>query len=155
MFLIAFLQGRYKLKFSIDKQNRIILYDQYQIIYFLDLINPYLHHSMYRKQIPYNLYRYSSPKKRTTIYLPLSIDIDKPTHEINHALSELTIIIKHYKAGRFYTKYSETIDKLQHKREQQGFQIVISQTNISNLEFLKRNTGLTYSQLACLCFDIS
>ncbi|TQS71093.1 hypothetical protein DX933_17235 [Ornithinibacillus gellani] len=51
MLLIAFLEQKYGLVFKTDKQNRIILYDQFQIRYFLFLINPYMQTCMYRKTI--------------------------------------------------------------------------------------------------------
>jgi hypothetical protein len=48
-FLIDFLQKKYSLSFSLDGQNRILLYDQFQIIYFLKLVETYIHESMNEK----------------------------------------------------------------------------------------------------------
>src|SRR5699024_5634202 len=86
-YLIALLYEEYKLQFSIDQQNRIILYDQSQIRYFLHLISPHIHRSMYRKTIMYSLYSSIHKDKRTTIYLSQLIKILKPTFEINNVLS--------------------------------------------------------------------
>src|SRR5690625_483174 len=68
-WLINFLNKKYHLSFRLDKQNRIILYDQFQILYFLTLVYPYLHKSMHRKIIPYQYINYNIPSRRTTIYL--------------------------------------------------------------------------------------
>jgi hypothetical protein len=76
--LIELIYRLHKLEFSLDKQNRLILYDQPQIIYFIHLIKPYVHKSMHRKiQIPSMNRKITA--KRTTIYLPTSIPIKKPT----------------------------------------------------------------------------
>lgn len=47
--LIAQLFKKVGLQFTTDGQNRLILYDQFQIIYILQLVSPWLHSAMYRK----------------------------------------------------------------------------------------------------------
>ncbi|MGE7982907.1 hypothetical protein [Solibacillus sp. NPDC093137] len=51
-WLSDYLFRKFHLKFLRDGQNRLILYDQFQIIYFLNLISPWLHGSMDRKKLP-------------------------------------------------------------------------------------------------------
>ncbi|MEI3607375.1 endonuclease [Pseudogracilibacillus sp. SE30717A] len=149
--LILFLKKKYHLKFTIDKQLRIILYDQIQIFYFLHLITPYLHQSMYRKSVLSCKNKEYIPERRTTIYLPNTIHIMKPTIEINLALSLLPKVIKKLKNETFFKKYNNLIhDNL---NEPKSYQIVINDENMCNLTFLKQNTGLSFSQLTCLCFQ--
>lgn len=50
-FLMQLIRDKWKLNFKIDGQNRLILYDQFQIIYFLHFISPWMHESMGRKII--------------------------------------------------------------------------------------------------------
>lgn len=152
--LIDFMKETFKLLFSIDGQNRMILYDQYQIHYFLNLIYPYLHHSMYRKFILKSiLNEIITSSRRTTIYLPDKIHFTQPTKEINNALRILSKVIDDYKKGNFYSKYHNIIKQDCKKRLNKNYQIVIEQQNLRNLAFLKQNTGLNYSQLTELCFN--
>lgn len=50
-FLICFLQKKYGFLFSLDSQNRLLLYDQFQILYFLKLVGPHIQESMSRKKL--------------------------------------------------------------------------------------------------------
>ncbi|MUK89033.1 endonuclease [Ornithinibacillus sp. L9] len=149
--LIEFLQQKYSLQFHLDKQNRIILYNQFQIYYFLCLVTPYLHESMNRKFISsYNI-QFNSPSRRTTIYLPSFYDLKYPTKEINNVLNKLNNIIGLYKNDLFYdTYFTVPFDQ----KETKGYQIVIYKENINNLEFMHRVTGLNYSKLTELCFSL-
>jgi hypothetical protein len=49
--LCKLVKEKFHLSFSQDKQNRIVLYDRFQILYFLKLIERYIHPSMSRKFI--------------------------------------------------------------------------------------------------------
>ena len=149
IWLINFLQKKYNLTFRLDKQNRIILYDQYHIHYFLYLVTPYLHTSMHRKIIKRTDYIFNLTSKRTTIYLPASIDLKYPTKEINTALKRLDELIRHYKLGLFYETYSSAISN---KYQTKGYQIVLNNINISNLHLMNTVTGIQYSKLAEICF---
>ncbi|WP_138419473.1 hypothetical protein [Aquibacillus sediminis] len=51
--LIAMLKEKYNLHFSLDKQNRLVIYHASQIYYFLHLVQPYMHPAMIRKTIRY------------------------------------------------------------------------------------------------------
>lgn len=149
-WLINFLHQKYHLAFRLDKQNRIILYDQFQIIYFLNLIKPYLHESMHRKIQRYRNIKYNLPSRRTTIYLPSSIKISSPTADINDALEYLTHIIAQYKAGLFYNKYQKGLFNKENAKLN-SYQIIIDSNHLSHLQLLKNLTGLTYSRLTELC----
>lgn len=146
-WLINFLHQKYNLQFKLDKQNRIILYDQFQIHYFLHLVTPHMHHSMHRKVLLECPLMQVAKPRRTTIYLPKSIVINSPTKDINSILNDLDTLLNDFKLGVFYQKqfYFDAGDI-------QGYQIVISEQNLAKLTFLKLHTGLTFSQLSEACF---
>lgn len=148
--LVKLLHNLYNLSFRIDKQNRLILYDQLQIHYFLYLVSPYLHPSMYRKSISYCNINFNEKSRRTTLYLSTKFKLVSPTKEINGTLNKLPQLVKLYKRGDFYNHYKNRIFKLD-MSNQKSYQIIISVTHLTNLTFLKQNTGLTYSQLLYLC----
>ncbi|WP_282138608.1 endonuclease [Rossellomorea aquimaris] len=152
--LCHLLKGKYSLLFSIDKQNRIILYDQFQIQYFLYLISPYLHPCMYRKTITScEIYNRISNSKRTTIYLPDHINLISPTREINEKLSVLPDIFTAIKGSDFYTNELLTfIKSTKTSVTKKPYQIVVSEENLQNLSILNKMTGLNASILAHLCF---
>lgn len=56
-----------------DGQNHILIYDKFQIIYFLHLVSPLLDDSMNRKALPIQPLRPIG--KRTTIYLPAKFEL--------------------------------------------------------------------------------
>jgi LAGLIDADG DNA endonuclease family len=152
--LCQLLKSKYSLLFLIDKQNRIILYDQFQIHYFLYLISPYLHPCMYRKTITFcEIYYRISNSKRTTIYLPDNLKLTSPTREINEKLSVLPDIFSIIKGGDFYTNGLLTfIESTKTSVTKRPYQIVVSEENLQNLSILNKMTGLNASILAQLCF---
>ena len=113
------------------------------------LITPYLHKSMYRKFIPFCHLVRKYPDRRTTIYLSSTIKIQSPTKEINHFLSYLPNLIHLYKNRQLYSNLK--MNSKRNKLSNKSYQIVISERNLSKLEFLKANTGLTFSQLTEIC----
>lgn len=106
-FLICFLQKKYEFLFSLDSQNRLVLYDQFQILYFLKLVGPHIHQSMSRKKlVP------SHPKKiaaRSTIYLPVEIILKKPTLEINSQFEKLISLKALAENGNAFFKWNMTL----------------------------------------------
>ena len=148
--LIDFLYNKYRLPFAVDGQRRIALYKQADIYHFLDLIDPYTHISMQRKlrQISF-LNKDKLAKKRTTIYLPENIQLIKPTAQINEALYNLDKLIKLYKRRKLNKYYVESIKE---KGEKFNYQIAIEKDHINKLNFLKLNSGITYSGLTEMCF---
>lgn len=149
--LIYFLYERFNLSFQLDNQNRIILYDQYQVFYFLHLVAPFIHSSMIRKIIRNYTFKFSSTSRRTTIYLPVNIKLTSPTQEINAALNGLKKVKKNFKNGLFYKIYSPMITYI--PPETRPYQIVVKSKNLENLYFLKEVTGLTFSLLSSICFN--
>ncbi|MCM3636856.1 endonuclease [Sporosarcina luteola] len=151
-FLMQILWDKWKLKFKIDGQNRLILYDQFQIIYILHLISPWMHESMDRKSLPSNPLR--TIAKRTTIYLPTSYRMAKPTAEINEKLSALSSL---YKDPFTHTVCPDHIfhtfkSIMQQQEKVNSYQIVIEQQHRVDLAKIRQQTGLTISQLAEYCF---
>ncbi|WP_098439024.1 hypothetical protein [Bacillus sp. es.034] len=98
------LWEKFSLDFAMDKQNRLILYDQFQIRYFLYLIQLYLHHSMRRKTISSMDLSSSQTSSKRSIYLPANINISSPTSEINDKLSTLSTVLQLLKIDSFYNK---------------------------------------------------
>ncbi|TWT27806.1 hypothetical protein FQV30_04665 [Planomicrobium sp. CPCC 101110] len=149
-FLIDFLQQKYDLRFSIDTQNRLLLYDQFQIIYFLKLIEPHIHKSMARKTLVL-----SEPKKiatRSTIYLPSDISLTKPTVEINEQYKKLPKLVPLAEEPiEFFKLYFSLQKTLQPTKP---YQIKINAESQKTLGQLKVQTGLNLSQLTALCFKL-
>ncbi|PFA67367.1 endonuclease [Bacillus sp. AFS015802] len=152
--LCQLLKDKYSLLFSMDKQNRILLYDQFQVQYFLFLVRPYLHPCMYRKTITYcDIYNQCLNPKRTTIYLPAHIKLISPTREINEKLSVLPDIFTTIKSGAFYTNELLTfIESTKTSVTKKSYQITISDKNLQNLSMLNSLTGLNSSTLTQMCF---
>jgi hypothetical protein len=80
--LIDLLLRKFNLSFKLDAQNRLILYNQVQIYYFLRLVEPYMHSSMKRKELQKTNQVEISKNKRFTIDLPISIETYK-AHQTN------------------------------------------------------------------------
>lgn len=151
-WFINFLYEKYNLSFRLDKQNRIILYDQFQIHYFLYLVMPFLHESMHRKNLLLCNIKNNLVARRTTIYLPTSIRLGSPTADTGAALAHLDSMIDQYKKGRFYKRYQKYFFN-KDVTETKSYQIVINSRELSNLQLLKDLTGLTFSRLEELCFS--
>lgn len=152
--LIELLTRKFRLFFKLDSQNRLILYDQLQIYYFLRLIQPYVHESMGRKLAPIKDSKGNS--KRTTIYLPINIHLTKPTVEINQQLNKLStlyeIVIDRTKYIEFYRN---KLYYFQLNVATKGYQIVINEQDFTLLHSIKNQTGLTMSQIITICFEIA
>lgn len=152
-WLIHFLQQTYKLPFTMDGQHRIVIYDQFHIHYFLKLIEPYSLVSMHRKLKPLShLPSRFVKQRRTTLYLSKSIKLINPTTDINNALKELDTLIRLFKEGEIYNFF---IERKKNKTLKRSYQIVINSDNLEKLNFLKLNTGVTYSDLAEACFRLT
>ncbi|APC49600.1 hypothetical protein BME96_15990 [Virgibacillus halodenitrificans] len=154
-FLQHILQVKFNLSFKIDRQNRLILYDQVQMNYFLRLVGPYMQPCMKRKTLDGN-----SPSeepifpRRTTVYLPEHILLVKPTQEINHSLRYTNKIISQLESRDSYLQfYQANIKHLKQLKELRGYQIVISGENGRNLQLIKQLIGWNQSQVAYWCFE--
>ena len=151
--LIKLLARKFCLYFRLDSQNRLLLYDQPQIYYFLRLVEPYMHPSMKRKEITLQV-PHTVPK-RTTIYLPSNIHLDKPTADINKQLVNLHIVKEIVMDRTKYIKfYIETIMPTRLINETKGYQVLIKEQNHPLLQLIRSQTGLTISQIVTICFKI-
>jgi hypothetical protein len=149
--LIDLLTKKFSLYFKLDSQNRILLYDQLQIYYFLHLVDPYMHPSMNRKIISPT--QKLTTRKRTTIYLPNNILLTKPTAEINQQLEKLNILEEIVMDRTRYIKfYKNILADFRLTKETKGFQIVINEKYNSLIQMIRKRTGLTVSQVITICF---
>ena len=154
--LTKLLDRFYHFNFRLDGQNRIILYEKAQILYFLDIIKPYLHSSMRRKYaIPVQPLSYGKPK-RTTVYLPKFIKFVSPTKDIRDILLNLNklqfLLNKPTKYQEIMFRWYESIKLATHKGE--GFQVVIELNQLEIVHSIQQKTGLTLSQIVYLCYKI-
>jgi hypothetical protein len=149
--LIKLLTKIFSLYFKLDSQNRLLLYDQLQIYYFLRLVDPYMHPSMKRKIITPT--QTLATRKRTSIYLPNNIHLTKPTAEINQQLEKINILEEIVMDRTRYIKfYKDVIADFRLKKETKGYQIVINDKYVNLLQMLRNRTGLTVSQVITVCF---
>lgn len=142
LWLIELLYTKFKLRFRLDGQNRLILYDQRQIMTFLKLVDPYIHISMTRKRLI--LPPLKSIAKRTTVYLSTDLAIKKPSFEINKALD--------YLMTRDEDNLLDFINGRSNKKLCNGFQIQINPKFHPRINQLRMNTGLTVSEIIEACF---
>lgn len=149
LFLQQFLHAKYGFRFSMDGQNRLLLYDKFQIYYFLHIVEPYLHESMNRKKRPFS--RVKQIANRTTIYLPADIILTKPTEEINNQYTKLPLVKETAKKQPNFFKRNLI---LQQNAVTKPYQIKILPPHREVLQDLKQQTGLTISQLTNYCFRI-
>jgi hypothetical protein len=148
--LIKLLKQKFNLSFSIDGQNRLCLYDQQQILYFLHIVDPYIHFSMNRKKYQLDNMDQSSIiplTKRTTISLPLVITIKSPTKDI-------TTIIEHINLESFIHNWFNIwyLEKslLLKNSDMKKYQIVINKNQQWKLECIKNLTGLKMNEIVYL-----
>lgn len=152
LWMKTFLKTRYQLDFKTDGQNRLILYNQFDILYFLHLVGQYIHTSMWRKNIGYSSIDFRIPSKRTTLYLPSNFSFRKPTAEINAAIEEIYKLIKIIKEDRFYLEWFNTFEPfINPVNDRTSYQINIEALNYRKLELVKSWTGLTYSDITSIC----
>ena len=152
-WLLHYLFRKFHLKFLKDGKNRLILYDQFQITYFLHLISPWLHESMNRKALPKQPTK--AIAKRTTIYLPENIKLQNPTSEINEKLHHLKALFTNGPDSICNEFIFDTF-KLFNSKEQpvKSYQIVIQENHRYTLASIRQQTGLTVSKLVEYCFSI-
>ncbi|MEH7308900.1 endonuclease [Neobacillus drentensis] len=148
------LTKRFNLYFKLDSQNRLLLYDQLQINYFLILIDPYIHPSMKRKITPQK-----HPKKvakRTTIYLPTTVKLSKPTQEIHNNLKNLQSLFEITMNRDSYIQfYKDFILHHDLNQETKGYQIIFHESDSFIIQSIKNKTGLKASQIISLCFHLN
>ncbi|MGE6611833.1 endonuclease [Peribacillus sp. NPDC076916] len=152
--LILLLRNKYSLNFTLDGQNRLILYDQPQIFYFLRLIKAHIHPSMFRKLfsvVPKEI----NKSKRTTIYLTSKLSIEKPTKEINQALENLPVINQIARTNETYFPYFQNYLSLAQKKLRKSYQVTISNEQLTQINSIQAITGLQISIIVEWCFLFS
>lgn len=149
--LIDLLYNKFSLRFQRDGQNRLLLYDQFQIIYFLHLVTPWLNEAMQQKAMPVQPLRPIA--KRTTIYLPETTKLTKPTAEINNALENLKHLFNDDgKTLCISTIYNTFSPMLETKTPTKSYQIVIREDYREMLAVIRQWTGLSVSLVVGWCF---
>jgi hypothetical protein len=150
--LIGLLARKFHLYFKLDSQNRLVLYDQLQIYYFLRIVTPYMQPSMKRKLIPLKPSKIET--KRTTLYLPNNIHLAKPTTEINSQLFNLKALKEIVSDRTSYIEfYKNVIVHIRLLKETKSYQIVIYEPYSQILQSIKNQTGLTISQIITICLQ--
>jgi len=154
--LAQLLYKKFYLTFSQDKQNRLLLYDQKQILYFLHLVKPYVHPCMSRKLIAQNLNKtVIKDKKRTTITLPDYIKVNAPTKEIHQILNYLPRLIKILKSKHQYEYLFKNNFYLDKAISRKSYQLTLYKEQLIYLEKCKNLCGLNVNQLTELCYVLS
>ncbi|WP_158541056.1 hypothetical protein [Sporosarcina sp. BI001-red] len=151
LWLIQLLKNKFNLHFSFDSQNRLLLYDQAQIIQFLNIVTPYVQPCMNRKA--YRLPPIKPIATRTTIYLPQQILLRQPTREINKQLAALSCFHNH--EDSFAIKDSDLVAIITNRKNKQptkSYQISIQEEYKVALARLRQQAGLTISELVAYCF---
>lgn len=146
--LIELLKEKFKLKFSLDGQNRLCLYDQRQIFYFFHLIGEYIHPSMIRKQLPRDAMPPQFESKRTTVYLPYKLK--QPTKEIRNLIEELRpdqFIQLWFQDYQFNNQNDNTL--------QIGHQVTLKKIELVKINRVKGETGITMSEIITLIYKRS
>lgn len=108
---------------------------------------------MNRKTIKFNKDEQFVKSKRTTIYLSIDIPIIKPTHQINQQLLNLPSLKETLNQRKTYIElFKKIIYQMRENKEKNSYQITVYEKHWSLLREIKVTTGLTYSELAELCF---
>lgn len=152
--LIEILFTNLHLSFSLDSQNRLVIYDQKQILYFLSLVSEFIHPCMSRKiNIPKNKLPSFQLNQRTTITLPLTIPITSPTKDLQQILSylpELLTQLQNRATYHHFFKHEFFLENTDCKRK--SYQIQLGQNELRLLYECRQLTGLTMNQLTELCY---
>ena len=134
------LNLKFGLLFAVDGQKRLLLYDQLQINYFLTLVQPWMQLCMVRKMKTITARKPIA--ERTTISLPDSISLSKPTRQINDAIEHWHHLIcctpdqfKHWNYQR-----SEMNSML-------SYQIKLTPKNQSRLMNIQAQSGLHLNEI--------
>ena len=148
--LIKLLKTLFHIEFSIDGQNRICLYDQPQIMYFLYLVEDYIHPAMSRKLpalILTNKHIYPL-QKRTTIYFPYKLT--KPTRKIKELLSTLNpeIFINDWFSHLFIANRNTFTIRF-------SYQVTLQGDELMKIAKVQQHTGLRLSDIISILFSLN
>ena len=93
--------------------------------------------------------------KRTTIYLPTTYKLTRPTSEINEKLKNLDSLFsnssKHVCIQGIFSIFTPIIEN---NKDVKGYQIIIDENHRQTLASIRQQTGLTISQLVQYCFKV-
>lgn len=154
--LAQLIYQKFHIYFSQDKQNRLLLYNQKQIQYFLHIIDPYIHSCMDRKRRVALFLPSALPDKRTTIKLPLSITLKFPTEEIDQILDTLPKLLSLLKSKNGYRNLYINDYFLEYlTNTKKSYQIIIKGKKRDLLEECSYISGLNNSQISELCYRIN
>lgn len=154
--LVQLIYQKFHILFSQDKQNRLLLYNQKQILYFLHIIDSYIHFCMDRKRRAALFLPSKLPDKRTTIKLPLSITIKFPTEEIYQILDTLPKLLSLLKSKNGYRNlYINDYFLEDFTNTKKSYQIIIRGKQRDLLEECIYISGLNNSQISELCYRIN
>jgi hypothetical protein len=148
--LIELLEQKFNLSFSLDGQNRLCMYDQVQILYFLYTVKPYIHSSMDRKKYQYldTIDQSIFPQtKRTTISLPDTVSIISPTQDIINIIKQIDMDTFIHNWFTIWYLEKSSILKISDKIR---YQIAINKVCLMKLEHIKNQTGLKMNDIVYL-----
>ncbi|MBF4501289.1 hypothetical protein IRY55_07940 [Savagea sp. SN6] len=133
------LNLKFNLLFSVDGQKRLLLYDQLQINYFLQLVEPWMQPVMIRKMKTASPYK--TIAKRTTIKLSAHYQILKPTAHINDLLH------RYVKLPITSSEQQRWIRKRTEPEEMKSYQISIDSALHNEIIKKRSMTGLTLNEV--------
>ncbi len=137
------IHNTFSLKFLIDGQRRLILYDSASILLFLRIIRPYLVPSMTRKDVNSKQLNIEDlpEKHRTSIYLPRFFNFIKPTAEIKEILTEYPLVeskINQIQNLQRYIQLARTSNRVC-----SSYQITLTRVDLFHLKQMSTSTGFT------------
>lgn len=140
------LNLKFNLLFSIDGQKRLLLYDQLQINYFLQLVEPWMQPIMIRKMktaLPYK-----TIAKRTTLTVTSNFQFERPTKELNetiaHYIDDVELNAQHFQKWNYARR---------ERNEMKSYQITLTDDNRQKLAQVQAKTGLTLNEITQHCLS--
>ncbi|MDX8288945.1 endonuclease [Metabacillus indicus] len=150
-FLTELLYTQFNLHFKLDGQNRLVIYDQKQILLFLRIVHPYIHHSMKRKLLSPPEAELTFPdNKRTSIHIPIQILIRNPTQEIRDVIDK-SMNLNPLSLYESYFSLSNTNEI----KKRKSYQIVLTRKHQEFLDLIKRETGMNMSEAVSTMLNLN
>ncbi|MGP1910048.1 endonuclease [Metabacillus sp. JX24] len=148
-FLKELLYTQFKLHFKLDGQNRLVIYDQKQILLFLRIVHPYIHHSMKRKLLSSSESELTfHDNKRTSIHI--QILIRNPTQEIRDVIDK-SMNLNPLSLYESYFSISNTNEI----KKRKSYQIVLTRKHQKFLDLIKRKTGMNMSEAVSTMLNLN
>lgn len=138
------LNLKFNLLFSVDGQKRLLLYDQLQINYFLQIVEPWMQPVMIRKMKTASPYK--TIAKRTTLTVTSNFQFERPTKELNEAISHyidnVELNAQHFQKWNYARR---------EQNDMKSYQITLTDDNRQKLAQVQAKTGLTLNEIAQHC----